>query len=128
MNTPEPPAPLEPSPADDARIERMLRDSSPTYIEDAGFTARIMGALPSPQRRADRRRSVLLLGAVLLGCGHVAVFGGSSLVALVATIIEQLAAWSVLPVPVLGTTFTVGVLACWVMVLAAGWWGWARTR
>jgi hypothetical protein len=128
MNTSEPPAPPEQSPADDARIERMLRDSSQTYIEDAGFTARIMGALPSPQRRADRRRSALLLGAVLLGCGHVAVFGGSSLVALVATMIEWLAAWSVLPVPVLGATFTVGVLACWVLVLAAGWWAWARTR
>ncbi len=128
MNTPEPPAPPEPSPVDDARIEQMLRESSQSYIADAGFTARIMAALPQPRRRAERRRRVLLLGAALLGCGSVAVFSGPDLVTFFSATLKYLAAWSALPVPGLGAAVPVGVLACWVLVLATGWWAWARTR
>ena len=127
MNAPEPPAPSDPS-ADDARVEKMLREASLPYIDDAGFTNRIMVALPASRRHAERRRSVLLLGAVLLGCGQMAVFGGSGVVAFAATLMERLAAWSALPVPGLGATFTAGVLACWVLTVAAGGWAWARTR
>jgi hypothetical protein len=128
MNHSEPPAFSEPSPDDDGRLEQRLRESSQSYIADAGFTARIMGALPPSRRRAERRRRVLLLGAALLGCGLMAVLGGSGLVASIATATDRLAAWSTLPVPVLGATSTVGVLAGWVLALAAGGWAWARTR
>jgi len=128
MNHSEPPVLSEPSPDDDGRLEQRLRGSSPPYIDDAGFTARIMGALPLSRRRAERRRSVLLLGAALLGFGLMAVFGGSSPIAFIATVTDRLAAWSTLPVPVLGATNTVGVLACWVLALAAGGWAWARIR
>ena len=120
--------PSEPSPDDEDRLERKLREFSQLYIDDAGFTARIMGALPPSRRRAERRRSVLLRVAALLGCGLMAVLGGSSPIAFLATVTDRLAAWSTLPVPVLGATSTVGVLACWVLALAAGGWAWARTR
>ena len=63
MNHSEPPVHLEPSPDDDGRLEQRLRESSQPYIDDAGFTARIIGALPPSRIRAERRRSVLLLGA-----------------------------------------------------------------
>ena len=127
MNTPESTVHPDPS-GDDTRIEKMLREASQPYIDDAGFTSRIMVALPASRRHAERRRSVLLLGAVLLGCGQMAVFGGSGVVAFAPTLMERLAAWSALPVPGLGATFTAGVLACWVLTVAAGGWAWARTR
>ena len=128
MNPPELPVPSAQMPDDDGRLEQMLRETSQPYIADAGFAARVIGALPASRSRAERRRSVLLLGAVLLGCGVTAVLGGSGLVAFVATVTERLAAWSALPVPALGATATVGVLACWVLAIAAGGWAWARTR
>ena len=106
----------------------MLRESSQTYIDDAGFTGRILGALPPSRRRADYRRAILLLGATALGCGCVALAGGSDLVAFLSAMVERLAAWSMLPVPGLSAAFTVGVLACWALALAAGWWAWMRAR
>jgi hypothetical protein len=127
MNAPEPPAPSDPS-TDDARLEKMLRAASPPYIDDAGFTDRIMASLPAARRRAEHRRRALLLGGLLLGCGQAVVFGGSGLVAFLAMLMERLAAWSALPVPGLGAAFTVGGLACWVLAIAAGGWAWARTR
>jgi hypothetical protein len=128
MNPHEPPEFPVPSLDDDGRLEQRLRESSQPYIDDAGFTARIIGALPPSRRRAERRRSLLLFGAALLGCGLMAVLGGSSPIAFIATVMDRLAAWSTLPVPVLGATNTVGVLACWVLALAAGGWAWARAR
>ena len=40
---------------DDARLEQLLREDAArdAYIEDAGFTARIMSALPAPQRQRN---------------------------------------------------------------------------
>ncbi len=127
MNTPESTSPADAS-ADDARIEKMLREAAQHYVEDGGFTNRILAALPPPRRRAERRRSALLVGAVLLGCGQVAVLGGSGVVAFLSTLTERLAAWSALPVPGLGAAGTAGVLACWVLAVAAGGWAWARSR
>ncbi len=128
MNTPESPAPDAPASGDDHQLEQMLRKVSSAYIDDAGFTARILGALPAPRRRAERRRNGLLLGAAALGCGLATVLGGSDSITFVATTMEELVAWSALPVPGLGSAFTVGVLACWIMTAAAGWWAWSRMR
>lgn len=128
MKTPEPLADDASASGDDRRLEQLLRKASTAYIDDAGFTARIMGALPAPRRRAEKRRAGLLLGAAALGCGLAAVLGGSDLITFVATATEALAAWSALPVPGLGSAFTVGVLACWIMTVAAGWWAWSRMR
>ena len=128
MKTPESSARDASSSGDDDRLEQMLRESSSAYIDDAGFTARIMGLLPAPRRGAERRRNGLLLGAAALGCGLTAVLGGANLVAFVGTTLERLAAWIVFPVPGLGATFTVGVLGCWIMTVAVGWWAWERLR
>jgi len=128
MNTPESPAPEASPSGDDHRLEQMLRKASSAYIDDAGFTARIMDALPAPRRHAERRRYGLLLGAAALGCGLATVLGGSDLITFVATTLEEMVAWSALPVPGLGSAFTVGVLACWTMTAAAGWWAWSQMR
>jgi len=127
MNAPESPAPADPLP-DDARIEQRLREASPHYIEDGGFTQRVLAALPPSRRRAEGRRRALLIGAILLGCGEVAVVGGSGVPAFVSALLERLAAWSAFPVPGLGAAGTAGVLACWVLAAAAGGWAWARSR
>jgi hypothetical protein len=127
MNSPESSASADPS-ADCTRLEKLLREASQHYIEDSGFTQGILVALPPSPRRAERRRSALLIGAGLLGCGHVAVLGGSGVVAFLSALMERLAAWSALPVPGLGASCTAGVLACWVLAAAAGGWAWARSR
>lgn len=126
MNFSNPPE--TPAPEDDARIEQLLSDSAQPYIDDAGFSERILSALPPQRRRAERRRTALLLCATLLGCGYVAVFSRSDLIAFLAAMMERLAAWGALPVPGLGAVFTVGVLAFWIMALGASWWAWARTQ
>jgi hypothetical protein len=118
---------MDPS-AGDTRIEKMLREASQNYIEDRGFTHRILDALPLSRRRANRRRRALLTGAALLGCGLAAFSGGSGVAAFLAVLVERLAAWSALPVPGLGASCTEGVLAGWVLAVAAGGWAWARSR
>jgi hypothetical protein len=47
------------------RVETMLREQNP-YINDDGFTARVMTALPR-RRRYYWRRPALLLGAAAIG-------------------------------------------------------------
>ena len=46
-------------------LEALLREQN-TYIDDNGFTARVVAALPRPQRRAWLRPA-LLLGATAVG-------------------------------------------------------------
>jgi hypothetical protein len=128
MNTPEPAARDASASGDDQRLEQMLPQAASIYIDDAGFTAQIMGALPAPGRRAEWRRNGLLLGAMALGCGLSAVLGGSDSIAFVATMMDRLVAWSALPVPGFESALTVGVLACWIMTMAAGWWAWSRMQ
>ena len=42
---------------DDARLERLLREDAARdpYIEDGGFTARVMAGLPAPRRQRSSR-------------------------------------------------------------------------
>jgi hypothetical protein len=55
MNPPEPNDPLD----------ALLREEN-RYIDDNGFTSRVVSALPKPRRRA-RPRVMLLLGATCVG-------------------------------------------------------------
>jgi len=45
-------------------LDRRLREEMP-YIDDAGFTARVVQKLPAPQRR-DSFRALILIGITLL--------------------------------------------------------------
>lgn len=75
------PDPDDSSARDEAWLDAALRDTAREHLDDAGFTARVTGALPAPATPARRglrrwRRSLLLLGAMTLGAGLAAAFGG----------------------------------------------------
>jgi hypothetical protein len=46
-------------------LDRQLREAAP-YIEDGGFTARVLQQLPAPRRRGQSLRPVILIGMSLL--------------------------------------------------------------
>ena len=46
-------------------LDRQLREAAP-YIDDDGFTARVLQKLPQPQRRHQSLRAIILFGITLL--------------------------------------------------------------
>jgi hypothetical protein len=52
--------------ADDSKLSKLMKSCKTEYIEDAGFTSRVMAALPSDRRIAGNRRLLLLLASLLL--------------------------------------------------------------
>ena len=80
-------------------LDRQLREAAP-YIDDDGFTARVLQQLPPPRRSHELMRAAILLGMTLLASvlAYVASGGGR----FVNVTVERLAA---LP-------------ALWVFVLA----------
>jgi len=81
-------------------LDRQLREAAP-YIDDDGFTARVLQQLPPPRRGHDLLRSAILLGMTFLASVLAYVVSGGG--RFVSITIERLAA---LP-------------ALWVFVLAA---------
>ena len=53
---------------DDETLDRQLRDAVP-YINDDGFTARVIARLPAAQREPQWLRAMIVLGLPLLGTG-----------------------------------------------------------
>ena len=47
-------------------LDRKLREAAP-YIDDNGFTARVLSNLPAPQQKPVSLRGVILLGVTILG-------------------------------------------------------------
>ena len=63
-------------------LEQLLSQDD-DYIEDGGFTARVLEALPPPRSAGQRVRAVILIGATLLA-GLIALVllgGGQALLA-----------------------------------------------
>jgi hypothetical protein len=58
-------------------LDQQLRESAP-YIDDDGFTARVLQQLPPPRRSHDLLRASILLGMTLLASAlaYVASGGG----------------------------------------------------
>ena len=72
-------------------LDRQLREAAP-YIDDQGFTSRVLKQLPARRRRRDSLRAVILLGITFLasvlayglsdggrlafGCGIAVMAGG----------------------------------------------------
>jgi len=46
-------------------LDRQLREAAP-YIDDAGFTARVLQKLPPPQPRRESLRAFIIVGITLL--------------------------------------------------------------
>jgi hypothetical protein len=70
-------------------LDRELREAAP-YIDDEGFTARVLQQLPPPRRGHDLLRAAILLGMTFLASAlaYVASGGGR----FVSVTIERLAA------------------------------------
>jgi anti-sigma factor RsiW len=93
-------------------LDARLRDEAP-YIDDAGFTARVMQQLP-PARQRRSVRSVILVGMTVLACVFAFVFAGeflattaTFLVAMPLATIAALAVAAGLMVTAFGTTMAV---------------------
>ena len=58
-------------------LDRQLREAAP-YIDDAGFTARVLQKLPPPQPRRESLRAFIIVGFTLLASllAYVASDGG----------------------------------------------------
>ncbi|HXI75449.1 MAG TPA: hypothetical protein VNG94_07655 [Pyrinomonadaceae bacterium] len=64
---------------DDETLDRQLREAVP-YINDDGFTARVIAGLPAARREPQWLRALIVLGLALLGTGIAYVIGGGHVV------------------------------------------------
>ena len=60
---------------DDETLDRQLREATP-YIDDEGFTARVMASLPVARREPRWLRAMILLGLAILGSGVAYLISG----------------------------------------------------
>src|SRR5499433_3587480 len=60
---------------DDETLDRQLREAVP-YINDDGFTARVMARLPAASREPRWLRAMVLVGLALLGSGVAYLLSG----------------------------------------------------
>jgi hypothetical protein len=60
---------------DDETLDRQLREAAP-YIDDHGFTARVMAGLPAARREPRWLRAMILLGLTMLGSGIAYLLSG----------------------------------------------------
>jgi len=60
---------------DDETLDRQLREAMP-YIDDEGFTARVMASLPAARREPRWLRAMILLGLGILGSGVAYLISG----------------------------------------------------
>jgi hypothetical protein len=91
-------------------LDRALLEAAP-YIDDDGFTARVLQQLPPPRRRYDLLRAAILLGMTLLASVLAYVVSGGG--RFVTVTLERLAALPALWVFVLA-------LASSLMIAAIG--------
>lgn len=60
---------------DDEMLDGQLREAAP-YINDDGFTVRVMASLPAARREPQWLRAMVLLGLALLGSGIAYLLSG----------------------------------------------------
>ena len=60
---------------DDETLDRQLRDAAP-YIDDGGFTARVLANLPAARRRPSQLRAIILISLTLVGCAIAYLLSG----------------------------------------------------
>ncbi|HXO94046.1 MAG TPA: hypothetical protein VN825_07910, partial [Candidatus Acidoferrum sp.] len=64
---------------DGETLDRQLREAVP-YINDDGFTARVLARLPAARREPQWLRVMIVLGLALLGTGVAYLIGGGHIV------------------------------------------------
>ena len=97
--------------AEDRRLEALLRAYASDYIDDAGFTAAVIGRLPHTRQVQTRRRLCLLGGALVLGVAAVAVLAGPALVEQGRIAGDWLRECGSRPVPYFGDLLSLALLA-----------------
>jgi len=60
---------------DDETLDRQLREAVP-YINDDGFTVRVIARLPAARREPQWLRAMIVLGLALLGTGVAYLLSG----------------------------------------------------
>jgi hypothetical protein len=60
---------------DDEMLDRQLREAA-AYIDDDGFTARVMARLPVARPEPRWLRAMIVFGLALLGCGVAYILSG----------------------------------------------------
>ena len=96
-------------------LDRRLREAAP-YLDDAGFTRRVLQALPAPRRRgAESFRAVILLGITLLGSALAYVLSDGA--RFVSEGLLKISAWS--PLTVVLMALGAGILVTGFGVAAA---------
>jgi hypothetical protein len=109
--------PLFPMDADDSKLGRLLKNCESDHIEDAGFTACVMAALPRERHSAGaNRRSLLLIFSSLLSVLLILLIGGNAFLAGLSALIELAINGPVLALP--GASLGVLPLACLVAGLS----------
>ena len=80
--------------SEEDQLDRQLRDAAP-YIDDNGFTARVLQQLPAPRHARRSLRGAILLGITLLASvlAYVISDGGRFLVVAMARLTTLPAFW-----------------------------------
>jgi anti-sigma factor RsiW len=80
--------------SEEDQLDRQLREAAP-YIDDNGFTARVLHQLPGPRRTRESLRGAILLAAALLASAlaYVASDGGRFLVVAMARLTTLPTLW-----------------------------------
>ena len=100
---------------DDEPLDRQLREAAP-YIDDEGFTARVMAKLPAARREPQWLRAVILVGLTLLGSAVAyLVSGGGRFVREGVIQLSDFPIWLLL-VFAFGCGLVVGVFAVIVVI------------
>jgi hypothetical protein len=107
---------------DDRRLEQLLRDAAPAYIDDAGFSTRVLGALPPSRRQAKTRRLALIGAGTILGVATAALLGGSQIAHSANQLTVLIATWSELPLSFGGVSTTLGATVSLLAVLVCAFW------
>ena len=63
---------------DDETLDRQLREAVP-YINDDGFTARVIARLPATRREPQWLRAMIVVGLALIGTGMAYFLSGGQL-------------------------------------------------
>jgi hypothetical protein len=92
-------------------LDRQLREAAP-YIDDAGFTSRVLATLPEPRQKTVSLRAPILVGITLLACvlAYVLSNGGSFINTSMIRVATLPVLWQVAFVFACGITITTGGL------------------
>jgi hypothetical protein len=96
--------------SEEDHFDRQLREAAP-YVDDNGFTARVLHRLPAPRRRRRSFRGTILLAAALLASAlaYIASDGGRFLIVAMARLAALPTLW-----------FFVVVFGSGILVMTAG--------